>query len=520
MARCTTANADQEASVRFSVGSSQSTFRARLGVIRRSMVLAMAASALVIGGGFWFYYRTRPDQVLDRAREALSQGDRHRALALAARLERGGHVDYARFIRGENSMRLGRQAMTDAERVSAQFLVHEHLSFLARLGATVAGAPLAGGSSMQATVPASGRRTRLAEPWSEKARLFRDEACAAFFAAYDELGRVDEQSPLGFDASVMAAEALIRVKELGRPIPTQDAVNRLRRIIDRDPNRVDAHRWLALLYIDLNAVDLALKELDAVARLDPNDGRPLRMKGYLLKDFLKVGPAVEAYREALKRNLQPHVRAEVVEELGRLLIKDGKAKEALAVLDQCPPLFQGSARMLALRAEVLWNLRQFDEATRLVQSALRIDPDLRPALRLRARMYIDRDQPAKAIPFLKRLLTLEPYDHRSRHQLAILYQTLGDEKAAAEQLRLRERTHQIKLKLTDLSARAAQKPWDDELRVQIAEKWLEMGGTVEARMWLRAALLCNPRNEKARRLLRQLQQGARPKDRQARQMNQ
>ena len=51
---------------------------------------------------------------------------------------------------------------------------------------------------------------------------------------------------------------------------------------------------------------------------------------------------------------------------------------------------------------------------------------------------------------------------------------------------------------------ATGRPWDDRVRYDIAALCLKINRVVEARMWLTAALACNPDNTQAREALRQL----------------
>jgi predicted Zn-dependent protease len=57
------------------------------------------------------------------------------------------------------------------------------------------------------------------------------------------------------------------------------------------------------------------------------------------------------------------------------------------------------------------------------------------------------------------------------------------------------------LQLTRLLAEAEKKPWDAAVRRQIAELCLQLRRPAEAQMWARAALVCDPADPAAGRLL-------------------
>ncbi len=67
---------------------------------------------------------------------------------------------------------------------------------------------------------------------------------------------------------------------------------------------VDAQRWLASTYYDLGLMTAALSTLRTLAELAPDDARPHRLAGLILKDFENYDEAVTAYRESLRRDPQ------------------------------------------------------------------------------------------------------------------------------------------------------------------------------------------------------------------------
>jgi tetratricopeptide (TPR) repeat protein len=471
--------------------------------LTRSRILILALVAAVAGGG-WYYYRTTgPEQRLRRAREALAQGDRHEAERWAAVLERAGYPDHARLIRGEAHLREARAAVDRAgglERSERAWLLFGIVCDGAAGCGSLLGAPPSVWFHNPRSLPDVAARQALAQ---QRFRL-EDRARAHLREALLELRRVQDEVLL-VDRAILAGECFVRLKELGVPVPLREAVQLLTFAVERQPGHVEAHRWLAAIYLDLGAVRQAVTHLEAVGRLDPQDGRPYRLLGMVHRDYQKTEPAIVAYREALARQLEPHAAAEVVEELARLLIDTGRVPEALAVLDRCPEPFARSPAVLSLRGECLWRQSRDAEAIALVEAALREAPDLPAALLTRAKMHLERKQPHAAIPLLERAVQLDPHDHLSRHQLVEAYRLAGDHHRADEQRRLRDETQDLKNQLTKLSTLAIQQPWDDGVRCEIARVWLRMGRPAEARVWLQAALACNPSNSYALDLLAQLE---------------
>src|SRR5262249_26436625 len=210
----------------------------------------------------------------------------------------------------------------------------------------------------------------------------------------------------------------------------------------------------------------------------------------------------EAYREALRRQLAPEDRAVVVRQLAEVLI-DNQANypAALEILDAYPDLVGQEPALQAVRAECLVAVGRRDEAGPLLDAALRANPPPFRALRLRARLFAERDRYREALPLLEQALRQEPQDHSSRQLLIQACQTLGDTERAAKEQRLAAEAIDAREQLTVLFEKVSERPWDDELRCRIAELCLKLKRPQEARTALRAALACNPDNEQARRLL-------------------
>src|SRR5439155_16723569 len=150
-----------------------------------------------------------------------------------------------------------------------------------------------------------------------------------FHNALQEFVQVLDDDPWAAEATILTSECLVRLEER-RP-----AVMALTALLKRQPDNVDAHRWLAAIYIDLNSPGPAIKHLQKWARLDPANPRPYRWMGFLSRNSSLSGVAedlvdsVEVYRKALQLGLEPRERVAVLRELVETLIKtDGDFEAA------------------------------------------------------------------------------------------------------------------------------------------------------------------------------------------------
>ena len=116
---------------------------------------------------------------------------------------------------------------------------------------------------------------------------------------------------------------------------------------------------------------------------------------------------------------------------------------------------------------------------------------------LRAILYCEANQEAKAIPLLRRVIALDPSSKTAHYHLAQALARVGHsaeaEREKAEYLRLEE----FERLLTDVRLQ----PGNLELQIKGAEAFLQRGQKDEATRLLRRVIAQDPANQAARRLL-------------------
>jgi tetratricopeptide (TPR) repeat protein len=277
---------------------------------------------------------------------------------------------------------------------------------------------------------------------------------------------------------------------LGRAV---EAEKFLRYVADVRPGNVDAHRGLATIAYDRGAMTDALDHLKRWSELDERDGQPHRFMGLIYKDVAANAPAVEQYREALRRELAPRVREEVVVELAEVLIQQTEFADALACLDGCRFEVSGPPAVLPeLRAECLYGLGRPGEAARVLDEARSPGVPSPRWLRVRAQVHADAGEMTAAAAFLEKALQIDAHDCPCRYQLALAYERLGRRTEAAEQRRLLEQSQRWFQELSDLSGEAMRKPLDAAVRRRLADVCTRLDKPELAQMWRRAAAACPP----------------------------
>jgi tetratricopeptide (TPR) repeat protein len=465
------------------------------------LLAALVLAGMLLGG--WYLMRHGSTSNLRRlADEALRLNHPADAERYAAVLQSRGRDQEAQLIRGGVCVHTGRQLLQRRAMLNrcdeAEALVRTGLAAVPCLINPTGPIGLAGIHD-----PLTWRPVMAAQDRGAERRTLADRAEAALRQAYRELRSISEGSDYD-EATLLLAEALTSVGTLGRPVPLYEITARLRALTARQPDHLEAHRRLAQIYIDLQAMAPAVLELREVARLDPEDGRPARFMALILRVSLNEGAALEAYEEALRRRLDAHVAVEVREELAELLVEQGFPQRAVDVLASAPAALRESPAGRTVEAAALWSLNRREEARQLVDFALKEDPGLASAIRLRAQMYLTEERPQEARALLEGLLKKDPFDEKALHLAIDACKLTGDAETAAAHRQVFDQTVARLRDATQLGRTAYTQPWDADTRLRAGKTWLELGRQQVARSWLRAALAADPTSAEARRLLAQL----------------
>jgi hypothetical protein len=122
-------------------------------------------------------------------------------------------------------------------------------------------------------------------------------------------------------------------------------------------------------------------------------------------------------------------------------------------------------------------------------------------LRLRGQICLATDEPQRARALYEKAVALDPYDLGSRQHLIEVCDRLNDSATVAVQRRQLADVRDYRKRLTQLYLTARDRPWDAQVRYEIAVQCLKANRKAEAVTMLRAALTCDPGHAEARRLL-------------------
>jgi tetratricopeptide (TPR) repeat protein len=300
-----------------------------------------------------------------------------------------------------------------------------------------------------------------------------------------ELNRIRDQGELRLPAASLIGRCLLELDQ------SRGAVDAFRFVLAQQADHLDAHRGLAQGYYNLGQLDAAMRHCQEWARLDPSDGRPYRFLAVMHGELNQKTAAADSCREALRRDLSDRVRDEVRLELAEILVHRNQFPEALEQLDACSDEAVATDKAQTLRAECWLGQGKKDKAAALLDRILARQADPQ-ALRLRAGVYLEREDAKAAVELLLRAVRLEPHQFTGRHLLAQAYQMLGQSTEAQEQLRLVKQTQAAMDALTDLTRKQAARPLDAKEYLHMAELYQQLGLTQMADRSRRMAAAADP----------------------------
>ena len=147
-------------------------------------------------------------------------------------------------------------------------------------------------------------------------------------------------------------------------------------IVLNDPLDANDHNNLGVSYQQRNEFDLAVREYNRAAELDPAWGRPLINRGNALAASGKWREADKSYRQALKR--EPD-NAEAMNNLAWVLLRSGEAAEALTWAQKAVAAAPREPAFIDTLAEIEIAGRDYAAARQSLKRALALSPD--PELR-------------------------------------------------------------------------------------------------------------------------------------------
>lgn len=191
------------------------------------------------------------------------------------------------------------------------------------------------------------------------------------------------------------------------------------------PEKIEAS--LGSVYDRQKDYESALTHYRRAVEVAPDPSRYLFMAASTLSSMGRLDEARETYQRALAAgglNRRQQVTAYSV--IGRLLLRQGRAREAVETLQKARVLDPGSYGTRVDLGQALEQSGEPEQAEAEYAQAIALDPTTPRAYEHLIRLYRGRRELARAIPLARRLVELHPDDAGARAQLEALYREMND----------------------------------------------------------------------------------------------
>lgn len=253
------------------------------------------------------------------------------------------------------------------------------------------------------------------------------------------------------------------------------------------PQQVTVLRLLiSLMYekVDDKAVLEYCREL---ATLVPDDPEPWLVSAGIYHEREQVAAALEAYRQALRRNPPAKEVCRVRYQIAERSLHIGDLAAARKELDLLLAEMPSVAEHQLLNARLLRQEGRGAEAEALVDSILAKDPQRLDALKLRSEIYSDGGQFDRAVADLSQVLRAEPFDREAHHKLGMAYLRLGDTAKGQSHLETARNLTNVTIEILSLEHQLESDPANQQMRRRLAELNEQRGDTDAARRWRSAS---------------------------------
>jgi tetratricopeptide (TPR) repeat protein len=238
----------------------------------------------------------------------------------------------------------------------------------------------------------------------------------------------------------------------------ESALQCIGRWLEREPNRLEPWQYRAQVYGRMQSSAELLASYRHILELDRDDDEcRLRLAAELV--------AARQFDEALKE--YEHLRA-----------RQGGG----------PAVLTGMASCLAA-------LNRPDEARRLLDEVLSVNPHSAGALAERGRLALQYESPARAESWLRQAVAENPSEHEVLYSLFQCLERMGQKAEAAEVQARIKRVESDLLELREAMRQVAMAPHDPEPRRQAGLVLLRNGKKDEGLRWLTSALIENPHHK-------------------------
>ncbi len=221
---------------------------------------------------------------------------------------------------------------------------------------------------------------------------------------------------------------------------------------------------------------------------DHLEGRHYR--GWALEKLNHIPEAIDNYREALK--IDPDCEWANLA-LGELLLLKQNPEVALEHFERVLRHSPDNPVLLFATARCRRELRQFDEAQKLIDQVLATGYLEYAVVRERGEIALDAGRVTEAESWLRRAYGLRPKDYETNFKLGVCLGRLHKDAESREFLARAEAIDAKRKHLHEMNGEVAKHPYDPQVRYETAKAAEEVGDDEQAMYWYQQALALNSR---------------------------
>jgi len=267
----------------------------------------------------------------------------------------------------------------------------------------------------------------------------------------------------------------------------QLAISLLRAANRPNPRRDQVLRMLISLQWDLEDFSAVLLACEELTKLAPQDSMPWLVSAGIYHENERVTEALNAYRQALRRDIPAAEVARVHYQIADLSLFTGDLATARQFVDLLINAEPKSLEFSLLHARLLRQEDKPKEQLAVIQQILKEHPKDATTLMMRGENFLDSGLDRDALKDFEIVVQSNPYNYQAHYKLAQAYLRVGNTRQAEAHFARSHELTEIINQTQVLLFQVQQDPTNRQLRLQLAELNEQQGDQETAEYWRSSA---------------------------------
>ncbi len=270
----------------------------------------------------------------------------------------------------------------------------------------------------------------------------------------------------------------------------EKSVNSLLEVVKLNQNDTESRLRLLQAYREADMGKEAEDRSREMLEESPDDPYVIIARGQTLVSRGKVNEGVRFLKDKARSDLEPEGRDLIYMVLGQILVDEERFDEADRVIEEGLSVNPESERLLFLKASSYERQKDFANAEMVFRQLLEKSPEDASVMNYLGYMLVDNDMKLEeAGKFLEKAVSLDPYNGAYQDSLGWLYFKMGQYEKAEKHL---------------LIANRLQKS-DPVIQEHLGDLYLKMGNIETARLYYRQSMEVAESREESKRIQKKLQ---------------